>query len=167
MRDDEWKENYQIEISGNVYDLNHLKDFNKVFQIEISNLMVNLNIHFMFTNHCFSASEEFSTQHIFKIFDGKKLRYFCPKRYEDSKLIQNVLIDNFTEHNIYATNNANYLRILDDFHIYFRCEKKQGKHIDVRIETGHYKEEYDKSISRGKPMKMSFFLKKVYAPRSK
>ncbi|WP_238533158.1 hypothetical protein, partial [Xanthomonas phaseoli] len=115
-----------------------------------------------YSHHCFSNDAakvpNYNPDHLY-IWEKRKddLRVFCPKRYEDSKELPE-LIGALDQRNVYPTRHHNHFavkRVTPDGHysIWFRVERA-NRFLLMVVESAYVRLDMDEQIARSSPTKL-------------
>jgi hypothetical protein len=138
---------------GQIYKFTHLEPHTELFvrPDTADQLSEKFTVDVRYTDHCFTRSpktgEDYKADLIYRNGD-KKIRLFCPKRYEMSKLLPGLirsLPDRKPQHN---GNNGNFFTIdaldLNDdpvtYVIIFNVRKSGKGRMELLVETAYIEE---------------------------
>ncbi|WP_315386503.1 heat-shock protein [uncultured Stenotrophomonas sp.] len=137
-----------LRVGGQLVDLSHLEPFTIIIQSE--KVDKPLRIAITFSNHCFSASHG-DIPHPpgdEVIWDGRKMRTFCPTRYRLSHGLPDVIRSLEERKVILAAHGASWIHTLTienpdgPYHLFLTVkrssnEKRAWQDIDVIVESAY------------------------------
>ncbi|SCB04326.1 MULTISPECIES: hypothetical protein [Xanthomonas translucens group] len=138
----------QLVVSGQRVDLSHLDPLTITFESE--KVGKALRVAVTFTNHCFSASygEIPHPAGDTVIWDGKKMRTFCPTRYRLSKELPDLIRAMPEKKVILAAHETTWVHTLTikdpsgPYHLFLTIkrsakEKRTWQDVDVIVESAY------------------------------
>lgn len=153
-----WK---SITIDGTVYDLSHLHPLEMKFTVPAKDGKpeINYKVIVEFSLHCFTEGIPVGTvapkERTYS--DNRETRLFCPRRYELSKLLPDI-VQTMDVRKCFHTGHANYftVELVDqlsgqkrEYTIYFKLSRRMGgKGLTMYVQSAYVP---DRHAPRGKP----------------
>lgn len=136
-----------FEIDGKKYDLSHMRGVNFTYERPATERESSKQIRFymQYSDHCFT---EHYGEHIYPHYKGYHERYFCPKRYEHSKgiyqLVSKIIHENryvghtFNEHrDQFFYIEENYMDVEYRLFLEVSCSNNPKSDIFIKVVSAY------------------------------
>lgn len=140
--------------TGEEYELSHLKGFQTSFEVKLGENIENVDVRVEFANHCYTKKQEEGEKEpivcIEKRRDGtKEERVFCPKRWEFSKLLPDIItglnyktcLQGNSHEIVYRQEKSNNLGGHDGWYICMKLDYKSNRtpSLELWVRSAHFR----------------------------
>lgn len=164
--------------TGEEYELFHLEEFQTSFEVKLGEKMENVDVRVIFKGHCYTEKQEEGGKEEVVYTEKKKNgpveRVFCPKRWEFSKRLPDIIrglnyktcLPGERKELIFRQEDRSNPTAHDGWYIFMKLEykPKENPSVELWVESAYHRSNRPDKL-RGGPTQFFKLLKDYLKPR--